>query len=75
MKFIINAVRIGSIIAAIVLCMMTMLPAVTKGDAAEFNKAVKKCIMIVIIMLLIVLSPVLIRAIGNLFNFDTTCIG
>ena len=69
-KFIINLVRIGAVIATIVLCMMTMLPAVTKGDAGEFNKAVKKCIWTVVVMLLIILAPVLLRTIGNLFNWD-----
>ena len=69
-KFIINLIRVAAVIATIVLCMMTMLPAVTNGDAGEFNKAVKKCIWTVVIMLLIILAPVLLRTIGNLFNWD-----
>ena len=50
--------------------MMTMLPALTKGDAGEFNKAIKKCIWTVVVMLLIILAPVLLRTVGNLFNWD-----
>ena len=73
MKFIINAVRVASVIATIVICMMTMLPAVTNGDASELNKAIKKCILVVIIMLLIVLTPVLLKTIANIFGFDFSC--
>lgn len=69
-KFVINLVRIGTVIATIVICMMTMLPALTKGDAGEFNKAIKKCIWTVVVMLLIILAPVLLRTVGNLFNWD-----
>ena len=69
-KFVINLIRVGAVIATIVLCMMTMLPAVTNGDAGEFNKAVKKCIWTVVVMLLIILAPVLLRTIGNLFSWD-----
>ncbi len=69
-KFIINAIRVAVVIATIVLCMMNMLPALTNGDAGEFNKAVKKCIWTVVVMLLIILAPVLLRTIGNLFSWD-----
>ena len=69
-KAAITLVRIGASIATIVIGMMTFLPALTKGDAGEFNKAIKKCIWLAIVLMLIILFPVLLRAIGNLFNWD-----
>ena len=50
--------------------MMTFFSALTKGDAKEFNNAVRKCIWLAVVLMLIILIPVLLRTIGNLFNWD-----
>lgn len=63
-------VRIGASIATILIGMMTFFPALTKGDAKEFNNAVRKCIWLAVVLMLIILIPVLLRTIGNLFNWD-----
>lgn len=63
-------VRIAASIATIVIGMMTFLPVLTKGDAKEFNNAVRKCIWLAVILMLIILIPVLLRTIGNLFKWD-----
>lgn len=72
-KAALTLVRIGASIATIVIGMLNFLPALTKGDQGEFNKAVKKCIWLVVVLMLIILIPVLLRTIGNLFNWDISC--
>ena len=69
-KAALTLVRIGSSIAAILIGMMTFLPALTNGDAKEFNAAIKKWIWLAIVLMLIILLPVLLRTTGNLFNWD-----
>lgn len=69
-KMAIALVRVGASIATIVIGMMNFLPALTKGDAGEFNKAIKKCIWLAVVLMLIILLPVLLRTIGNLFGWD-----
>ena len=64
-KAAITLVRIGASIGAIVIGMMNFLPALTKGDAGEFNKAIKKCVWLAVVLMLIILLPVLLRTIGN----------
>ena len=69
-KAAITLIRIGATIATIVIGMMNFLPALTKGDAGAFNAAVKKSIWLVVVLMLIILLPVLLRTIGNLFSWD-----
>lgn len=69
-KAAITLIRIGATIATILIGMMNFLPALTKGDAGAFNAAVKKSIWLAVILMLIILLPVLLRTIGNLFNWD-----
>ena len=69
-KAALKLVRIGASIATIVIGMMTFLSALIKGDAGEFNKAIKKCIWLAVVLMLIILIPVLLRTIGNLFGWD-----
>lgn len=73
-KFGMNAIRIIGVIVAIVKGMTTLLPAVNKGDAGELNKAIRKCIWIAVVLIIIVMFPTLARVIGKLFGFDTSCI-
>ena len=69
-KAAITLIRIGATIATILIGMMNFLPALTKGDAGAFNAAVKKSIWLVVVLMLIILLPVLLRTIGNLFSWD-----
>lgn len=69
-KAALTLIRIGATIATILIGMMNFLPALTKGDQGAFNAAIKKCIWLVVILMLIILLPVLLRTIGNLFNWD-----
>ena len=73
-KFGMNAIRIIGVIVAIVKGMTTLLPAVNKGDAGELNKAIRKCIWIAVVLIIVVMFPTLARVIGKLFGFDTSCI-
>ena len=63
-------VRIGVSIATIVIGMLTFFPALTKGDAGTLNSAIKKCVWLAVLLMIIILLPVLLRAIGNLFSWD-----
>lgn len=74
LQFAINAIRIIGVIVSIVMGMVTLLPAVSKGDAGELQKAAKKCIWIAVVLIIVVMLPTLIRVIGKLFGFDTSCI-
>lgn len=74
LKFAINAIRIIGVIVSIVMGMVTLLPAVNKGDAGELQKAGKKCIWIAVVLIITVMLPTLIRVIGKLFGFDISCI-
>ena len=74
LKFAINTIRIIGVIVSIVMGMITLLPAVNKGDAGELQKAARKCIWIAVVLIIVVMLPTLIRVIGKLFGFDTTCI-
>lgn len=66
----ITLVRIGASIAAIVIGMMKFFPALTNGDAKQLNAAIKTCVWLAIVLMLIILFPVLLRSIGNMFNWD-----
>ena len=72
--FAISTLRIVGSIIAIVLGMMKLIPAVTKGDQSELNSAIKTCIIMAAILIIIVVLPILLKTIGNLFGLDTTCI-
>ena len=74
LKFAINTVRIIGVIGTIVIAMIKLLPAVSKGDQSELQKAGKTCIWSAILLIVIVMLPTLIKVIGKLFGFDTSCL-
>lgn len=74
LNFGIDAVRVIGVIASIIMGMVTLLPVVNKGDQAALNKALIKCIWIGVVLFIIMLFPLLVRVIGNLFEFDVSCI-
>ena len=70
----ITVVQVLSAIVAVVNGMIILLPAVTKGDADALKASSKKLVWLgVVLLLILVLRPV-IRLIGTIFEFDTTCI-
>lgn len=69
----ITTLRIAGAIIAIVVGMMNFIPAITSKDADGLKKASRKSVYMLIILVLIFLLPTIIRVIGNLFDFDTTC--
>ena len=73
-RFGMNSIRIIGVIVAIIMGMTTMLSVVNKGDVGEWNKAVKKCIWIAVVLVIVVMLPTLSRVIGNLFGLDTSCL-
>ncbi len=73
-RFGVNAIRIIGVIVAIIMGMTTLLPAVNKGDAGELNKALRKCIWIAVVLIIVVMFPTLARIIGKLFGLDISCI-
>lgn len=74
LNFVIDAIRIIGVIVSLIMAMISLIPAVTKGDQGELNKAIRKCIWIAVVLFIIALFPLLVRVVGNLFEFDTSCI-
>lgn len=74
LNFAIDSIRIIGVIASIVMAMVTLIPAVNKGDQGELNNAIRKCIWIAVVLCIIVLFPLIVRVIGKLFGFDISCI-
>ena len=74
LKFAIEALRIIGVIATIALAMVRLIPAVSKGEQSELNKAIRTSIWSAIVLIIIVLLPTLLKIMGNLFGFDTSCI-
>ncbi len=74
LNFAIDAIRIIGVIGTIVIAMIKLIPPVSKGDQSELQKAAKSCIWSAIVLIIIVMLPTLIKVIGKLFGFDTSCI-
>ena len=74
LSFSINALRLIGAITAIVKGMTSLIPPITSGDASALNKAIRKCIKLGIVLLLIGIFPSIIKFIGYLFRYDLTCI-
>ena len=72
-SFIFSTLRVGASIIAIVNAMYILLPAVIAKDADALKKSEKKLITLAIVLVLIMLLPTLIMAIGNLFGYDLSC--
>ena len=70
----IKIIQIAGAIIAIVNGMISLIPAVLAKDADGLQKASKKLITMAIILAIIFIFPTIIKLIGNLFKFDTSCI-
>lgn len=69
----IKSIQIIGAIVAIVNGMITLIPAVMSKDADGLKKAEKKLVLMAIVLLCIFLLPYLVRLIGRLFDYDTSC--
>ncbi len=72
--FIITSLRIIGAIIAIVNGMISFIPALVAKDGEALKTAQKKCINMAIVLVLIILLPTLLTFIGNIFNYDLSCI-
>lgn len=73
LSFVIDTLRVGASIIAIVNAMIILLPAVIAKDADALKKSQKKLVTLAIVLVLIILLPTLLIAIGNLFGYDLSC--
>ena len=69
-------VTIVKVVAAIatILYGIMFLPVVMNDDPKELNKALNKAVKMIIILILILLLPTIIKVIGNIFDFDLSCL-
>ena len=71
----IRIIRILAPIVAILVSMITLIPAVTAKDEVKVKAATKKCVTIGIVLLVIEVIPYIVRLIGVILAFDLSCIG
>ena len=71
----IRIVRILAPIVAILVSMITLIPAVTAKDENKVKEATRKCVTIGIVLLVIEVIPYIVRLIGTILDFDLSCIG
>ena len=72
-KFGIVVVRIGAMVICILQMMLSLIPAITKDDPKMLNKAAKKCVMLAVILAAAFLLPTIIRVLGLITGFDSSC--
>ena len=72
-KLAIAVVRIAAVVICIIQMMLAFIPAITKDDPKGLNKAFRKSILLMVIMLCAFLLPTFIDIIGTILGFDTTC--
>lgn len=70
----INILQISAVIISIVYGMIILVPPVLAKDSDEVKKATSKLIKIGVILLIILLFRPIIRFIGNVLEFDLSCI-
>ncbi len=70
----ITVIQIAGAIIAVVKGMMTLIPPIIAKDADALKKASKTLITMAIVLVVIFLFKPLLRFLGNLLDFDTSCI-
>ena len=73
LSFSMSTIRIVACIIAIVNAMIILLPAVVSKDADALKKSETKLITLAIVLVLIILLPTLLTAIGDIFGYDLSC--
>ena len=67
-------IRIIGAIAAIVVGMLSLVPAVISKDADALKKASSKCVKLAVVLAIIGIFPSLINFLGTIFKFDLSCL-
>ena len=70
----VNTLKIVAAIIAIVNGMISFVPAIMSKDQDALKKAGKKCIYMAVVLALIFILPYIARLLGNIFDFDITCL-
>jgi len=73
-KGLINILRIGGAIFAIVNAMIKLIPAVVSKDAEGLKKASRTCVNMAIVLAIIGVFPSVVKLIGTIFDWDISCI-
>lgn len=70
----VTIVKVVATLATIVYGIIMFLPAVMGDDTKELYKALSKDVKMLIVLIIILLLPTLIKVIGNIFDFDLSCL-
>lgn len=70
----VTIVKVVAALTTIICGIITFLPVIINDDAKELNKALGKTIKMIIILIVILLLPTIIKVIGNIFDFDLSCL-
>ena len=70
----ITLIRIVGALAMIIFGITAYIPAVSGDNPELLKKANSKAIKMGIILILIILLPSLVKIIGNIFDFDLSCL-
>ena len=70
----VGALRIIAVIIAIANGMLLLIPAVVSKDADALKKSEKKLVVMAVVLAAIGIFPSFVGIIGNIFDFDLSCI-
>lgn len=70
----VTAVRVVGALAMIIFGIITYIPVISGDDPEMLKKANSKVIKMGIVLIVILLLPTLIKVLGNIFDFDLTCL-
>lgn len=73
LRILIDVLKAAGAIICIVKMMLTLIPPITSKDADALNKAIRTCVILLVILTLILLIDTLLVIIGRLFAFDLSC--
>ncbi len=71
---VINAIRIGAAIGAVIIMMTALIPPIMSGDAGDMKKATKKCVSTAIVLVIIEFIPLIAGVVGKIAGFDLSCL-
>ena len=72
--FSIKLLRLAGAVIVIVHAMIILVPPITSKDADSLNKALKKCVNLSVILIVIFIFPSVINLLGRALEFDISCI-
>ncbi len=71
---VLRAVQLLAPVVAIVIAMITLIPAVTAKDEMGIKKATKTCVTIGVVLVVIEVMPYIVLLIGRILGYDLTCL-